>query len=103
MMRWRNYKEAATAGLMTAVCLGAMLTALPRPALAADHLDVVRRGHALPIELERPRGPIRGTVIMASGDVGWVGLAVTLSRTLVDGGYVVAGLNTRQYLSVYTS
>jgi fermentation-respiration switch protein FrsA (DUF1100 family) len=103
MMRRGLYKKTATAACAGALCVAALFALVPDSVSAAEHLDVVRRGHALPIELERPRGAIRGTVIMASGDVGWVGLAVTLSRTLVDGGYVVAGLNTRQYLSVYTS
>ena len=47
--------------------------------------------------------PQRGTVIMGSGDVGWVGLAVTASEFLVERGYVVAGVNVRRYLSTFTS
>ena len=40
---------------------------------------------------------------MASGDVGWVGLAVSLAEEFSAQGYLVAGLNTRQYLSSFTS
>lgn len=103
MMRWRLYKKAATAVVAGAAAIACLLAVTPGRASAAEHLDVTRRGHLLPIEIERPRGAIRGTVIMASGDVGWVGLAVTLSHALADGGYAVAGLNTRQYLANYTS
>lgn len=40
---------------------------------------------------------------MASGDVGWVGLSVSLSEFLVERGYLVVGVNTRQYLAAFTS
>ena len=40
---------------------------------------------------------------MASGDVGWVGLSVSLSQFLVERGYLVVGVNTRQYLAAFTS
>jgi fermentation-respiration switch protein FrsA (DUF1100 family) len=38
---------------------------------------------------------------MGSGDVGWVGLAVSMAQQLTGDGYVVAGLNVRQYLSAF--
>jgi fermentation-respiration switch protein FrsA (DUF1100 family) len=40
---------------------------------------------------------------MAGGDVGWVGLAVSLAEFLSDRGYNVVGVNTRQYLSAFTN
>jgi alpha-beta hydrolase superfamily lysophospholipase len=40
---------------------------------------------------------------MASGDLGWVGLAVKMSEFLVQQNYVVVGLNVREYLSSFTS
>jgi alpha-beta hydrolase superfamily lysophospholipase len=40
---------------------------------------------------------------MGSGDVGWVGLAVTMAEELSAEGYAVAGINVRQYLSAFTS
>jgi alpha-beta hydrolase superfamily lysophospholipase len=39
---------------------------------------------------------------MASGDVGWVGLSVTMSNVLVAKGYVVAGLSSREYIGGFT-
>ncbi len=40
---------------------------------------------------------------MGSGDVGWVGLAASMSEELSSHGYAVIGINVRQYLSVFTS
>src|SRR5204862_4331291 len=45
----------------------------------------------------------KGTILMAGGDVGWVGLAVTMAQHLAGEGYTVVGINVRQYLSVFTS
>jgi dienelactone hydrolase len=45
----------------------------------------------------------RGTIFMSSGDVGWVGLAVSMAEELSARGYNVVGINTRQYLSKFTS
>ena len=39
---------------------------------------------------------------MGSGDVGWVGLAVTRAQELSGEGWVVIGVNMRQYLSAFT-
>ena len=38
---------------------------------------------------------------MGSGDVGWVGLAVSMAEQLDAEGYLVVGLNVRQYLSTF--
>ena len=70
---------------------------------AAERLDVVVRGKTLTLAIYRAAGPARGTILMASGDVGWVGLTVSLAGELSAAGYVVAGINTRQYLSAFTS
>jgi type IV secretory pathway VirJ component len=40
---------------------------------------------------------------MGSGDVGWVGLAVSRAQDLSSDGYIVVGLNVREYLSTFTS
>jgi type IV secretory pathway VirJ component len=71
----------------------------------AETVEVSVRGRVVPLELyvPAPGGATRGTVIMGSGDVGWVGLAVTASEYLVSRGYVVAGVNVRRYLSSFTS
>jgi alpha-beta hydrolase superfamily lysophospholipase len=61
------------------------------------------RGKVLSLAVYRPAGTPKGTVVIASGDVGWVGLAASMSEFLSESGYVVVGLNTRQYLSSFTS
>ena len=40
---------------------------------------------------------------MGSGDVGWVGLAAEMAEYLAGQGYLVVGINVRQYLSAFTS
>jgi type IV secretory pathway VirJ component len=57
------------------------------------------RGKTLTLHIYRPTGPAKGTVIMASGDVGWVGTGVSLATFLSHEGFVVVGLNVRQYLT----
>jgi alpha-beta hydrolase superfamily lysophospholipase len=78
---------------------------LPHAAAAAEKVDVAVRGKTLTLTVYRPSlpGPPRGTVLMASGDVGWVGLAVTMAEELSAQGYLVAGINVRQYLSSFTT
>ena len=79
------------------------LLALASSAFAAgtDTLDVQVRGKTLSLAIYRPAATPRGTIIMGSGDVGWVGLAVSMAQQLNEDGYVVAGLNVRQYLSTF--
>jgi type IV secretory pathway VirJ component len=74
-------------------------------AAATETVEVHVRGRTVPLEVYVPAAGVatRGTVIMGSGDVGWVGLAVTASEYLVSQGYVVAGVNVRRYLSSFTS
>lgn len=80
---------------------------VPAPcAAASEHVEVPVRGKSLSIAIYRPALPaaaVKGTILMASGDVGWVGLAVSMAEFLRDAGYVVAGVNVRQYLSAFTS
>ncbi|MDE3155575.1 MAG: alpha/beta hydrolase [Acidobacteriota bacterium] len=66
------------------------------------HLAFPARGKQVNLTIYRPAGTPKGTIIMGSGDVGWVGLAVDLSKFLAPEGYVVVGLNVRQYLSAFT-
>jgi pimeloyl-ACP methyl ester carboxylesterase len=75
------------------------------PVAAAEKLDVAIRGKSITLELYRPPAGVtpKGTVLMGSGDVGWVGLAVDLSELLVQNGYAVCGINARQYLAAFTS
>jgi alpha-beta hydrolase superfamily lysophospholipase len=42
-------------------------------------------------------------MLMGSGDLGWVGLAVKMSEFLVEQGYLVVGFNVREYLSSFTA
>jgi alpha-beta hydrolase superfamily lysophospholipase len=90
--------------LSVAIVVGcAGLSAPDAHATPSQPLSVTVRGQSLKLEVYVPRAgaPVKGTIIMASGDVGWVGLAVTLAEFLSDTGYVVAGVNVRQYLSVF--
>lgn len=81
------------------VLLGAM------PAAGAERIDVSIRGKTIAVEFYSPAPGVapKGTVLMGSGDVGWVGLAVDLSQFLASEGYAVCGINVRQYLSTFTS
>lgn len=73
------------------------------PVAAADRVDMPLRGHAMALTVYRPGGTARGTIIMGSGDVGWVGLAVSRAQELQADGYVVVGVNVREYLSAFTT
>jgi type IV secretory pathway VirJ component len=66
-------------------------------------LDVQVRGKTLTVSVYRPAGRPLGTIVMGSGDVGWVGLAVSMAEDLSARGYLVAGINVRQYLSAFTT
>ena len=73
---------------------------------AVDTVDMTLREKTITLNIYRPALPeaqVPGVVFMASGDVGWVGLAVSLSEYLRDQGYVVVGINSRQYLAAFTS
>jgi len=90
------------------VMLALMLTLVGlRPAVAAkvteEKLDFPLRGKQMDLTLYVPAAAPKGTIIMGSGDVGWVGLAVDLSKYLAPEGYVVVGVNVRQYLSAFTT
>jgi dienelactone hydrolase len=90
---------------LAAVALLAGLVAAPARATESHKLDVDVRGKTLTLYLYQPPAgaPAKGTIFMSSGDVGWVGLATTLADYLSDQGYVVAGVNVRQYLSTFTT
>ena len=79
-----------------------LVAASPSSLSAADKLNVSVRGRTLTLAIYRPPARPAGTVLMGSGDVGWVGLAVSLADELCAQGYLVVGLNTRQYLSSFT-
>jgi predicted alpha/beta-hydrolase family hydrolase len=86
------------------LALAVLLTPVQMSAtVSVKQLVVTVRGKALTIEVYQPASPPKGTVIMGSGDVGWVGLAVTMADFLSAQGYTVIGVNMRQYLSVFTA
>jgi alpha-beta hydrolase superfamily lysophospholipase len=72
-------------------------------ATASEKIDLSIRGKTLTVEIYSPRGSSRGTIVMGSGDVGWVGLGVSMAEDLSNQGYAVVGINVRQYLASFTS
>ena len=72
-------------------------------AASTDRLDVTVRGRTLTLAVYKPKAAPRGTILMGSGDVGWVGLAVSMADELSAQGYLVIGVNVRQYLAAFTS
>lgn len=88
--------------LPVVLALVALLTASPAAgASTTEKLSV--RGQTLTLTVYPSRGYSRGTIIMGSGDVGWVGLAVSLAEEYSNFGYTVIGVNVRQYLASFTS
>ena len=87
--------------------VAAWLVAVPAAGRAAapdrESLNFPVRSQTLTLSIYRPAGTPKGTIVMGSGDVGWVGLSVSMAEFLCDRGYVVVGLNSRQYLSAFTS
>jgi alpha-beta hydrolase superfamily lysophospholipase len=93
--------RAAAAALLIGVALPGVAGAT-----TGQRIDLSVRARTVELTVYRPAEPlsnVRGTVFIGSGDVGWVGLAASLADFLSDSGYIVAGLNVRQYLSAFTS
>src|SRR5689334_840181 len=86
-----------------AALTGLLLCALPAGAASSEGLDVTVRSRAVSLTIYKPKAASRGTVIMGSGDVGWVGLAVSMAEELSAQGYLVVGVNVRQYLAAFTA
>ena len=96
--------------ILTRSLLAAVAVALLVPASAAatggDRVDLPLRGQTIAVTIYRPSLPpskIKGTILMGSGDVGWVGLAASMADFLSNQGYVVVGINVRNYLSAFTT
>ncbi len=68
-----------------------------------EDLDFSVRGKTITLAVYRAPGMPKGTVLMGSGDVGWVGLAVEMSDFLLKQGYNVIGISVRQYLAAFTT
>lgn len=85
-----------------ALTLAALLAGrLPARASTTEKLSV--RAQTLTLTIYAARGPARGSILMGSGDVGWVGLAASLADEYSAAGYTVVGINVRQYLAAFTS
>lgn len=82
-----------------------LATAAGADASSSEKLDASVRGQPLTLALYRPAGPgaPKGTIVIGSGDVGWVGLAVTVAERCSADGYAVVGINVRQYLAAFTA
>lgn len=85
------------------IALTLALAAATAADAAPEKLEASLRGQSLTLALYRPSGQPRGTLVIGSGDVGWVGLAVTVAEDFSAAGYAVIGINVRQYLSAFTS
>ncbi len=79
-----------------------LLCSAPVAAGPVQKLPFGLRAKTLTLTVYRPDGVVKGTIVMGSGDAGWVGLAVKMSEFLVAQGYLVVGLNIREYLSTFT-
>src|SRR5256885_15920199 len=92
------------AGLVTVAAV--WLCACSAFAAAGERVDLPIRGQHLTLTVYRPpaaHGRILGTIIMNSGDVGWVGLSVSMAGFLSDAGYLVVGVSSREYLAGFTT
>src|SRR4051812_37123998 len=79
------------------------LAQAPAAAIAGQPTSFPLRGKTLTLTIYRPLTAPKGTVIMGSGDVGWVGVGVAMAEFLSAEGYIVVGVNVRQYLSAFTA
>lgn len=75
--------------------------AAPAAAVDARQVDFPLRGKTLTLQVYFPARIPTATIIMSSGDVGWVGVGVSMAEFLSDRGYLVIGVNIRQYLSAF--
>lgn len=86
-----------------AACVVWLMQASPLAAPLVQRLDLPLRGRVLTLAVYRPAQAPRATIIMGSGDVGWVGLSVARAEDLAAAGYLVVGVNSRAYLSAFTA
>ncbi len=85
------------------VVVGLLALAMTPSAVSAETLNFGVRGKSLTLTVYRARdGKPKGTILMGSGDVGWVGLAAEMAEYLSGQGYTVVGINIRQYLAAFT-
>jgi dienelactone hydrolase len=95
-MEARRKPMTRTAGIL--IC--GLFIALASPARAQNTAPFTLRGKVLTLYLY---GPAKGApVIVASGDGGWVHLGPHVADVLARAGYFVVGVDSKQYLSVFT-
>ena len=62
------------------------------------------RGHSVDVyTYAASTKPARGRIILAPGDGGWRGFAITIAETVSSWGYEVSGFDTRRYLETFTT
>ena len=92
-------------GRRTAFVVFALLISAAAQAATGERVDLPLRGQTVSLTIYKPALPaskIAGTIFMGSGDVGWVGLAASMADSLSTQGYVVIGINVREYLAAFT-
>jgi hypothetical protein len=87
----------------TLLALALVLATAAVARASSQKLDVAVRGQTLTVALYPAQGSTKGSIVIGSGDVGWVGLAVTVAEDFSAAGYAVVGINVRQYLAAYTA
>ncbi len=83
----------------------ALFATIAAPALAKESISIPVRSKTVSVEYYAPAAGSapRGSVIMGSGDVGWVGLGAELADFLAAQGYAVVGVNVREYLETFSA
>jgi alpha-beta hydrolase superfamily lysophospholipase len=84
---------------MPSLALALLLTLGPGPSPITESISL--RGRAIPLHLYGARGG--PAAIVASGDGGWVHLGPQVAEMLAARGYFVVGLDSKAYLSAFTS
>src|SRR3954462_9227566 len=100
--RRRGRKANVKSPLPVVLALAALVTGAAAPRLSTSE-KLPLRGQTLTIPIYPARRPAHGTIIRGRGDVGWVGLALSMADELSEAGYTVIGVNVRQYLSSFTT
>jgi fermentation-respiration switch protein FrsA (DUF1100 family) len=90
------------AGILTVACLGLLVSASLAPAVGAETVETLDiRGKPQKIHVYGTAGG--RPAVVASGDGGWVHLGPEVARLLQDRGFAVVGVDSRAYLSSFTS
>jgi alpha-beta hydrolase superfamily lysophospholipase len=86
-------------GLVAALGVAAVSGA--ETAAAETAVVFTLRGHELTLHLSGPSGG--DPVIVSSGDGGWIHLGPTAAAMLARAGFFIVGVDSKQYLSAFTS